>query len=87
MSTYTKIFTSSRYLDKGQLPIDNNLIENTLRPIAVGKKNWLFAGSQRAGRRAAVAMSLIQSAKMNGLDPYAYIKDVLERRKRPTKTR
>ena len=68
-----------RYLENGQLPIDNNLIENTIRPIAVGKKNWLFAGSQRAGRRAAVAMSLIQSAKMNGLDPYAYIKDVLER--------
>jgi hypothetical protein len=68
-----------RYLDNGQLPIDNNLIENTIRPIALGKKNWLFAGSQRAGKRAATAMSLIQSAKMNGLDPYAYIKDVLER--------
>ena len=46
---------------------------------AHNKKNWLFAGSQRAGRRAAVAMSLIQSAKMNGLDPYGYNKDVLER--------
>ena len=68
-----------RYLDNGQLPIDNNLIENTIRPIALGKKNWLFAGSQRAGRRAAAAMSLIQSAKMNGLDPYVYLKDVLER--------
>ena len=51
-----------RYLDNGQLPIDNNLIENTIRPIALGKKNWLFAGSQRAGKRAAAAMSLIQSA-------------------------
>jgi hypothetical protein len=68
-----------RYLDDGQLPIDNNHIENTIRPIALGKKNWLFAGSQRAGKRAAAIMSLIQSAKMNGIDPYEYIKDVLER--------
>lgn len=68
-----------RYLDDGQLPIDNNWIENQIRPIALGRKNWLFAGSQRAGQRAAAAMSLIQSAKMNGHDPYAYLKDVLTR--------
>lgn len=69
----------SRYLDDGRLPIDNNWIENQIRPIALGRKNWLFAGSQRAGRRAAAVMSLIQSAKMNGHDPYAYLKDVLTR--------
>ena len=69
----------TRYLDDGRLPIDNNHIENQIRPIALGRKNWLFAGSLRAGRRAAAAMSLIQSAKMNGHDPYAYLKDVLTR--------
>jgi hypothetical protein len=68
-----------RYLDDGQLPIDNNWIENQIRPIAIGRSNWLFAGSLRAGKRAAAVMSLIQSAKMNGHDPYAYIKDVLTR--------
>ena len=69
----------TRYLDDGRLPIDNNWIENQIRPIALGRKNWLFAGSQRAGRRAAAVMSLIQSAKMNEHDPYAYLKDVLTR--------
>jgi len=68
-----------RYIDDAQLPIDNNLIENTIRPIAIGRSNWLFAGSLRAGQRAAAIMSLIQSAKMNGHDPYLYLKDVLER--------
>ncbi|RBP33579.1 transposase [Eoetvoesiella caeni] len=69
----------TRYLDDGQLPIDNNWIENQIRPIAIGRSNWLFAGSLRAGKRAAAAMTLIQSAKLNGLDPYAYLKDVLTR--------
>ncbi len=69
----------TRYLGDGRLPIDNNHIENQIRPIALGRKNWLDAGSQRAGRRAAAVMSLVQSAKMNGHDPYAYLKDVLAR--------
>ena len=69
----------SRFLDDGQLPIDNNWIENQIRPIAIGRNNWLFAGSLRAGQRAAAVMSLIQSAKLNGHDPYAYLKDVLAR--------
>ena len=69
----------TRFLDEGQLPIDNNLIENAIRPIALGRNNWLFAGSLRAGKRSAAIMSLIQSAKMNGHDPYLYLKDVLER--------
>ena len=69
----------TRFLDDGQLPIDNNWIENQIRPIAIGRKNWLFAGSLRAGQRAAAVMSLIQSAKLNGHDPYAYLKDVLAR--------
>ncbi len=68
-----------RYLDDGAVPIDNNWVENQVRPWAVGRKNWLFAGSLRSGQRAAAAMSLIQSAKINGHDPYAYLKDVLQR--------
>jgi hypothetical protein len=69
----------TRYLDDGRVPIDNNWIENQMRPWAVGRKNWLFAGSLRAGQRAAAIMSLIISAKLNGRDPYAYLKDVFTR--------
>ncbi|HCN71554.1 MAG TPA: IS66 family transposase, partial [Pusillimonas sp.] len=69
----------TRYLDNGRLPIDNNHIENQIRPVALGRKNWLFAGSLRAGRRAAAVMSLIHSARLNGHDPHAYLKDVLTR--------
>jgi transposase len=69
----------TRYLDDGDLPIDNNWVENRIRPIALGRANWLFAGTLAAGQRAAAVMSLIGSAKMNGFDPYAYLKDVLER--------
>lgn len=67
-----------RYIEDGDLPIDNNHIENRIRPVALGRSNWLFAGSLRAGQRAATIMSLIQSAKLNGHDPYRYLKDVLE---------
>ena len=69
----------SRYLNDGTLPIDNNHIEQQIRPWALGRKNWLFAGSLRSGKRAAALMSLIQSAKLNGHDPYAYLKDVFAR--------
>ncbi len=68
-----------RYLDDGHLPIDNNWVENQIRPWALGRSNWLFAGSMRSGQRAANVMTLIQSAKINGLDPQAYLRDVLER--------
>ena len=69
----------TRYLDDGAVPIDNNRVENQIRPWALGRDNWLFAGSLRSGQRAAAVMSLIQSAKLNGHDPYAYLKDVLAR--------
>jgi len=69
----------SRYLDDGNLPICNNWVENQMRPWALGRKNWLFAGSLRSGQRAENIMTLIQSAKLNGLDPYAYLSDVLKR--------
>ena len=68
-----------RYLDDGALPVDNNWAENRIRPIALGRNNWLFAGSLRAGKRAAAVMSLIQSARLNDIDPWAYLKDVIAR--------
>jgi transposase len=69
----------SRYAETGDLPIDNNPVENTIRPIALGKKNWLFAGSERAGQRAAVIQTLLGTAKLNGLDPSAWLRDTLEK--------
>lgn len=68
-----------RYAETGNLPIDNNPVENSIRPIAIGKKNWLYAGSERAGRRAAAIQSLLGTAKLNGLDPYAWLKATLEK--------
>ena len=68
-----------RYLDDGRHPIDNNPVENTLRPIAIGRKNWLFTGSERAGKRAAAIQSLLATAKLNGIEPYAWLKDTLEK--------
>jgi len=67
------------YAETGDLPIDNNPVENSIRPIALGKKNWLFAGSERAGQRAAVIQTLLGTAKLNGLDPSAWLKDTLEK--------
>ena len=67
------------HLEDGAVPIDNNLIERQVKPWKLGAKNWLFVGSELAGQRAAVVMSLVQSAKLNGLDPWAYLRDVLAR--------
>ena len=69
----------TRYAETGDLPIDNNPVENSIRPIALGKKNWLFAGSERAGQRAAVIQTLLGTAKLNGLDPATWLKDTLEK--------
>lgn len=69
----------TRYLDDPALPIDNNHDEQQIRTWATGRRNWLFAGTLLAGQRAAAITSLIQSAKLNGHDPYAYLKDVLTR--------
>ena len=68
-----------RYAESGVLPIDNNPVENAIRPIAIGKKNWLFAGSERAGKRAAAIQSLLGTAKLNGIEPCAWLKDTLEK--------
>lgn len=67
------------YLDDGRVPIDNNRCENGIRPVAVGRKNWLFAGSLRAGQRMASILSLLETAKLNGHDPYIWLRDVLTR--------
>ncbi|MEY2872688.1 MAG: hypothetical protein RLZZ373_59 [Pseudomonadota bacterium] len=69
----------TRFADDADVPISNNWVENQIRPIAIGRGNWLFAGSLRAGKRAAAIMSLLHSARINGHEPYAYFKDVLER--------
>jgi hypothetical protein len=68
-----------RYIDDGNLPADNNWVENQIRPIAVGRNNWLFDGSLRAGKRAAGIMSLVHSARLNGHEPHAYLKDIMQR--------
>ena len=69
----------SRFVDDGDVPISNNWVENQIRPIALGRANWLFAGSLRAGKRGAAVKSLLHSARINGHDPYACFKDVLVR--------
>ena len=69
----------TRYLDDGDLSIDNNLAERNLRGIAIGRKNYLFLGSDRGGRAAAILYSLIQSAKRHDLDPFVYLRDLLLR--------
>ena len=69
----------SRYATDGGLPIDNNPLENIIRPIAIGKKNWLFTGSERAGKRAAAIQTLLGTAQLNDLDPAAWLRDTLEK--------
>jgi uncharacterized Ntn-hydrolase superfamily protein len=69
----------TRYLDDGHLEISNNAAERAIRPLALGRKNWLFAGSDAGGDRAAAIYTLTETAKLNGLDPEAYLRDVLTR--------
>ena len=68
-----------RFLHDGQLEIDNNIAERALRGVAVGRRNWLFAGSRAGGERAAAIYTIIQTCKANGVDPQAYIADVIAR--------
>lgn len=78
----TGLGRSLAFTDGSTVPLQgthNNWVENQIRPIALGRSNWLFAGSLRAGQRAAAIMSLVHSARINGHDPYAYLRDVLER--------
>lgn len=67
------------FLSDGKVEIDNNLVENAIRPTAIGKKNWLFMGEAGAGQRGAILYTLIESCRKRSIDPYAYLKDVLTR--------
>ncbi len=67
------------YLEDGRVEIDNNLVENAIRPTAIGKKNWLFVGEANAGQRSAIIYSIIESCRRRGIDPHAYLRDVLTR--------
>jgi len=69
----------TRFADDGTLEIDNNAAERSIRPLALGRKNYLFAGSDAGGERAAAVYSLIETAKLNGRDPEAYLRDILGR--------
>jgi hypothetical protein len=74
-----RIEAFTQFLDDGRICLSNNAAERALRGIALGRKAWLFAGSDRGGERAAVMFTLIQTAKLNGVDPQAWIADVLAR--------
>jgi transposase len=74
-----RIVAFTRFLDDGRVCLSNNAAERALRGIALGRKAWLFAGSDRGGQRAAVMFTLIQTAKLNGVDPQAWLGDVLAR--------
>ena len=66
-----------RFLDDGRIPIDNNLVENAIRPVAIGRKNWLFAGSPEGARRLAIIYSIVATCKLNEINPYEYFCDVV----------
>jgi len=67
------------YLDNGFLELDNNTCERAMKPVAIGRKNWMFAGSERGGKAMAIAFTLIETAKLNNVDPQAWLTDVLSR--------
>jgi hypothetical protein len=69
----------TRYTEDGRLKIDNNGAEQALRPIVLGRRNWLFAGSEAAAHRTAILCSMVQTCKHLQLDPFAYLRDVIER--------
>jgi hypothetical protein len=68
-----------RYTDDGDLSIDNNAAEQAMRPVALGRKNWLFAGSDNGGRTAAVLYGLVATCRRHRLDPFRYLRDVIGR--------
>ncbi len=65
------------YLDNGRIEIDQNNVENAIRPTALGKKNWLFIGDAKAGQRSAILYTIVECCRRRGLDPYAYLRDIL----------
>ena len=75
----TRMQKTRSYLDNGFLELDNNTCERAVKPVAIGKKNWMFAGSERGGKAMAIAFTLIETAKLNGIDPQAWLTDILGR--------
>jgi len=71
--------TLTVYLDDGRMEIDNNLVENAIRPTALGKKNWLFFGEAEAGQRGAILYTIVECCRRRGVEPYQYLRDVLTR--------
>jgi hypothetical protein len=69
----------TRYCEDGRLEIDNLIAERALRGVAVGRRNWLFAGSKAGGERAAAIYSIIETCKLNGVEPFAYISGVMQK--------
>ena len=67
----------SVYLQDGRVEIDNNLVENAIRPTALGKKNWLFIGEASAGTRGAILYTIVESCRRRALDPYRYLRELL----------
>ena len=67
------------YLDDGRIEIDQNLVENAIRPTALGKKNWLFIGEAEAGERSAILYTIVECCRRRGIDPFAYLRDILTR--------
>jgi transposase len=67
------------YLGDGRVEIDQNLVENAIRPTALGKKNWLFIGEAEAGERGAILYTIVECCRRRGIDPYAYLRDILAR--------
>ena len=74
-----KRWEALRFVDDGMLQIDNNLVENLIRPSALGKRNWLFVGHPQAGERSAVIYTLLGSCRRHGVNPSDYLKDLLTR--------
>jgi transposase len=72
------VAAAHRFLDDGRIPLDNNPAENAIRPFVVGRKNWLFSHTQRGAQASATIYSVIETAKINGLEPYAYLNCVVD---------
>ncbi len=71
--------TLSRYTENGMLSIDNNPVENSIRPVALGRKNYLFAGSHEAAKRSGMLYSLFGTCKLHGIEPYGWLKNTLQK--------
>ena len=77
--TLTQCESLEVYLKEPEIEIDNNLVENAIRPTALGKKNWLFFGDADAGERSAIIYSIIESCRRHDIEPYIFLRDVLTR--------